>query len=205
MRLAWSPTSASVGQQANTHGSAPQHWEEPHPESRSAADSQDSPYGNAAWERATNTTVQVTSRWLNRGVPMLAPPAASSVGVRVIVPLDSPSASIPTTPRNSALVGTVGSIQGASSMTGSTYPSKSPPCPACPNPGHAHPIEPDPLHPASASSAPEAYACARAVLTISFPDRVSQLRSAIRFSPIVPYGRRPCRPPVQGLGPRCSR
>src|SRR5699024_12669778 len=67
------------------------------------------------------------------------------------------------------------------------------------------PIEPEPPHPASASSAPEAYACARAVLTISFPDRVSQLRSAIRFSPISQCGRRPCRPPVQGLGPRCSR
>src|SRR5690625_5541489 len=127
MRWAWSPSSSLLEHQANTHDSPPQHWEEPHPESRSAADSQDSPYDNPAWERATNTTVQVTSRWLNRGVPMLAPPAASSVGVRVIVPLDSPSASIPTTPRNSALVGTVGSIQGASSMTGSTYPSKSPP------------------------------------------------------------------------------
>src|SRR5690625_7589184 len=110
MRLAWSPTSSSVGHQANTHDSPPQHWEEPHPESRSAADSQDSPYDNPAWERATNTTVQVTSRWLYRGVPMLAPPAASSLGVRVMVSLDSPSASIQPTPRKSVLHGTVGSI-----------------------------------------------------------------------------------------------
>src|SRR5690625_657124 len=93
MRCAWSPSSSLVGHQANTHDSPPQHWEEPHPESRSAADNQDSPYDNPAWERATSTTVQVTSRWLNRGVPMLAPPEASSVGVRVSVPLDNPSRS----------------------------------------------------------------------------------------------------------------
>src|SRR5699024_7286245 len=94
MRCAWSPSSSLVGHQANTHDSPPQHWEEPHPESRSAADNQDSPYDNPAWERATSTTVQVTSRWLNRGGPMLAPPEASTGGGRVSGPWERPAGSI---------------------------------------------------------------------------------------------------------------